>query len=402
MNRKNRYQKLESKFGWIVMVVLLIAVLIGIIVLFQSCDRPNGKSDKPDEQTTPAANTAMPTASPSEASHSEAAAEERYVQNAGSVIYDAKVFDPKASSVSCPVVRTLDVYQLKSTITSLYGTRFIPDWVSRQGEDSGNSFWIDTQEGSRIDLGNHGTIECKTKFGHDSEIIYANVPEQTYYYPQIDFSWGTRQSCVEDAQSFFRLLGAKTVDCGAMAVTSKMYEAEYQFNLPYWEEEKKMGMYKFVRDHINYEDDELFYIVYLQQMLGEIPIYRFHIYSKSRLEELEGTRIYAIYSRNGLEKIFSDFLYEMRTPGENKTILRFEKAVETFNRYINDDLLLDEPLTIGYVGLEYIPDGGIKDQTTEVTMKPYWIFRAVKPEEHGWPYFEDYILDAVTGQVVIQ
>ena len=161
-------------------------------------------------------------------------------------------------------------------------------------------------------------------------------------------------------------------------------------------------MYKFIRDHIDYEDDELFYIVYLQQMLGEIPIYRFNIYSKSRLEELDGTKIYAIYSRNGLEKIFSNSLYEMRTPGESKNILRFEKAVETFNRYINDDLLLDEPLTIGYVGLEYIPDGGIKDQTTEVTMKPYWIFRAIKPEERGWPYFEDYLLDAVTGQVVIQ
>ena len=92
----------------------------------------------------------------------------------------------------------------------------------------------------------------------------------------------------------------------------------------------------------------------------------------------------------------------MRTPGENKTILRFEKAVETFNRYINDDLLLDEPLTIGYVGLEYIPDGGIKDQTTEVTMKPYWIFRAVRPEGSTLSYFEDYLLDAVTGQVVIQ
>ena len=187
-----------------------------------------------------------------------------------------------------------------------------------------------------------------------------------------------------------------------MAVTSERYEAEYQFNLPLWEEEKKIGMYKFIRDHIDYEDDELFYIVYLQQMLGEIPIYRFNIYSKSRLEELDGTRIYAIYSRNGLEKIFSNSLYEMRTPGESKNILRFEKAVETFNRYINDDLLLDEPLTIGYVGLEYIPDGGIKDQTTEVTMKPYWIFRAIKPEERGWPYFEDYLLDAVTGQVVIQ
>ena len=402
MNRKNRYQKLESKFGWIVMVALLIAVLIGIIVLFQSCDRPNGKSDKPDEQTTPAANTAMPTASPSEASHSEAAAEERYVQNAGSVIYDAKVFDPKASSVSCPVVRTLDTYQLKGAITSLYGSRFVSDWTSRQAEDSGSYFSIKTQEGSEINIGIRGTIECKTKFGHDSEIIYANQPEVTYHYPQIDFSWGTRQSCVEDAQSFFRPLGVKTVGCGAMAVSSEMYEAEYQFNLPYWEEEKEMGMYKFIRDHIDYEDDELFYIVYLQQMLGEIPIYRFSIYSKSRLEEVDGTRIYAVYSRNGLEKIVSDFLYEMQSPGESKNVIGFEKAIEVFNRYVNNDLLLDEPLTIDYVGLEYIPDGAIQDQTTKVTMKPYWIFRAAKPETGKWPYFEDYILDAVTGQMVIQ
>ena len=402
MNRKNRYQKHESRFGWIVVVVLLIAVLVGIIVLFQSCDRPNGRSDKPDEQATPAVSTAVPTASPSEASHSESPVEERYVQSSGNVIYDAKVFDPKASSVSCPVVRTLDVYQLKNTFTSLYGSRFVPDWASRQAEDSSSYFNIKTQDGSQISVGVRGSIECKTKFGYDSEIIYANQPELTYYYPQIDFSWGTRQTCVEDAQSFFRSFGVKTVGSGAMAVTSERYEAEYQFNLPLWEEEKKIGMYKFIRDHIDYEDDELFYIVYLQQMLGEIPIYRFNIYSKSRLEELDGTRIYAIYSRNGLEKIFGNSLYEMRTPGESKNILRFEKAVETFNRYINDDLLLDEPLTIGYVGLEYIPDGGIKDQTTEVTMKPYWIFRAIKPEERGWPYFEDYLLDAVTGQVVIQ
>ncbi len=402
MNRKNRYQKHESKFGWIVMVVLLIAVLVGIIVLCQSCDRPNVKSDKPDGQANPAANTAMPTASPNETSHSEVAAEERYVQSAGSVIYDATVFDPKVSSVSCPVVRTLDTYQLKGTITSLYGSRFVSDWTSRQAEDSGSFFLIKTQDGSQISVDVRGSIECKTKFGHDSEIIYANQPEVTYHYPQIDFSWGTRQSCVEDAQSFFRPLGVKAVGCGAMAVTSERYEAEYQFNLPIWEEEKKIGTYKFIRDHIDYEDNELFYIVYMQQMLGEIPIYRFSIYSKSRLEELDGTRIYAVYSRNGLEKIVSNFLYEMRTPGENKNILRFEKAVETFNRYINDDLLLDEPLTIDYVGLEYIPDGGIKDQTTEVTMKPYWIFRAVRPEGSTLSYFEDYLLDAVTGQVVIQ
>lgn len=381
------------------MVVLLIAILAGIIALCQRYSTPKDKI----ENLTSEANTTAPTTLPSKADNEKTASvEERYVQSVGNVVYNATVFDPKLSLVPCPVAKTLDAYQAKDTILSLYGAHFIPDWVSRQAEDSGGYFAIATQEGAHIAIGIRGTIECKTKFGNDSEIIYANMPEQTYYYPQTDFSWGTRQSCIEDVQSFFRPLGIKTMGCAAMAVTSERYEAEYQFNLPLWEEEKAMGMYKFVRDHIDYEDDELFYIVYMQQVLGEIPIYRFNMYSSSRLEELDGARIYAVYSRNGLEKIVSNFLYEIQQPGELKSVLRFEKAVDAFNRYVNDDLLLEEPLKIGYVGLEYIPDGAIHDQTTEVTMKPYWVFRAEKPEEGDWPYFVDYLLDAVTGQVVIQ
>lgn len=399
MNRKSRFQKHENKFGWIVMAVLLMAVLAGILLICQGCSRPKGRADNLTSEANTVASTTLPSETGSETG---ASAEERYVQSVGNVIYNATVFDPKLSLVPCPVVKTLNAYQAKDTILSLYGAHFIPDWVSRQAEDSGSYFTIATQEGAHIAIGIRGVIECKTKFGNDSEIIYANMPEQTYYYPQTDFSWGTRQSCIEDVQSFFRPLGIKTVGCAAMAVTSERYEAEYQFNLPLWEEEKAMGMYKFVRDHIDYEDDELFYIVYMQQMLSEVPIYRFSIYSSSKLEELDGTRIYAIYSRNGLEKIVCNFLYEIQQPGELKSVLRFEKAVDAFNRYVNDDLLLEEPLTIGYVGLEYIPDGSIRDEITEVTMKPYWVFRAEKPADGNWPYFEDYLLDAVTGQVIIQ
>lgn len=399
MNRKSRFQKHESKFGWIALVILLIVVLAGIVLICQGCSRPKDRGDNLSSE----ANTVAPTTLPIETvSEETTSAEERYVQRVGNVIYNAKVFDPKLSLVPCPVVKTLNMYQLKDTFTSLYGARFIPDWASRQVEDLNNYFEIKSQEGSRICVTNRGSIECKTKFGYDSEIIYANSPEQTYYYPQTDFSWGTRQSCIEDAQSFFRPFGVKTMGCAAMAVTSERYEAEYQFNLPIWEEEKAIGLYKFVRDHIDYEDNELFYIVYLQQMLGEIPIYRFSMYSSSKLEEFDGTRIFAVYSRNGLEKIYSYPLYEIQQPGELQSVLRFEKAVDVFNRYVNDDLLLENPLKIGYVGLEYIPDGSIKDDATEVTMKPYWVFRAEKPEDGDWPYYEDYVLDAVTGKVIIQ
>lgn len=404
MNRKNKRQNSERKHGWIIMAVLLLAVLAGILILCQSCGSSNKKTNTSDAQATPDVNAAVPTASPSEADHSEAiGAKERYVQSVGNVIYDAEVFDPELSSVSCPVVTGLDIYRRKDTLLSLYGAHFVPDWASRQAEGTDGYLRIVTPEGSVIHISNPGSLECATKVGYDSEIpIPANQPEITYYYPQADFSWGTRQDCVEDVQSFFRSLGIKTTDCGTRAVTSEAYEALYQQELPFWEIDRSVGNYKFLRDHIDYEDNELFYIVYLQQLLGEIPIYRFSMPSSSRLEELDGTKIYAIYSRNGLEKISLQCAYEMQRPGESKSILSFEKAVDVFNRYVNDDLLLTEPLRIGYVGLEYIPDSALRNTTTEITMKPYWVFRAEKPEDGNWPYFEDYLLDAVTGQVVIQ
>lgn len=404
MNRKNKRQSNERKHGWIIMAVLLLAVLAGILILCRSCGSSNEKTGMSDTQATPGAHTDAPTVSSSEADHGEdAGTKERHVQSAGNVIYDAEVFDPELSSVPCPVVTGLDVYQRKDTLLSLYGAHFVPDWASRQAESADSYLRIGTQEGSVIRISNPGSIECATKVGYDSEIpLPANQPEITYYYPQADFSWGTRQVYVEDVQSFFRSLGIETTDCGTRAVTSEAYEALYQQELPSWEIDRSVGNYKFLRDHIDYEDNELFYIVYLQQLLGEIPIYRFSMPSSSRLEDLDGTKIYAICSRNGLEKISLQCAYEMQRPGESKSILSFEKAVDVFNRYVNDDLLLTEPLRIGYVGLEYIPDSALRDTTTEITMKPYWVFRAEKPEDGSWPYFEDYLLDAVTGQVVIQ
>lgn len=186
-----------------------------------------------------------------------------------------------------------------------------------------------------------------------------------------------------------------------MAVTTAVYEKRYQENLPLWEAEKAAGIHVFIRDHIDCEDDELFYVVNLQQRLGELPVYNYAPVSGFFGASINPTDIYAIYSRHGLEAVNCSSLYEVQAPGETRKVISFEKAVQTFSDYVNGDLQASEAMRIVYVGLEYIPDSSMYESGDLAVMRPYWIFRVEIPEANRLDAaILDYCIDAETGEVL--
>lgn len=393
--------KNRNRSGWIAIALIAVIALAGVLVIRQrstgTAAQAAGSKDvveKHIQHETPTPATPIPV-------DLSKNSDTRYVQIDGNAVYDARVSNPKAASVPCPVVKPLNLYRRKEQVCSLLGADFISDWTTRQAEDDGASLTIKTEDGARISAGSRGSLECKTKFGHDAEILPVNVFEKIYAYPETDFSWGSRESCVQNAQSVFQKLGVDVVGSKTVAVTTAVYEKRYQENLPLWEAEKAAGIHVFVRDHIDCEDDELFYVVNLQQRLGELPVYNSAPVSGFFGASLNPTDIYAIYSRRGLEAVNGSCLYEVQAPGETRKVISFEKAVQTFSDYVNGDLQASEAMRIVYVGLEYIPDSSMYESGDLAVMRPYWIFRVEIPEANRLDAaILDYCIDAETGEVL--
>lgn len=393
--------KHRNRSGWITIAFIAVIALAGVFLIGQrsagNAAQAAGSKDvveKRIQHDDPAPATPIPV-------DLSKNSETHYVQIDGNAVYDAYISNPKVASVSCPVVKPLNLYKRKEQVCSLLGADFISDWTTRQAEDDGSSLTIKTEEGARISVGARGILACKTKFGHDAEIMPVNQFEVIYAYPETDFSWGSRESCVQNAQSVFQKLGLDVVGSKAMAVTTAAYEKRYQENLPLWEEEKAAGIYAFVRDHIDCEDDELFYVVNLQQRLGELPVYNYAPVSGFFGASINPTDIYTIYSRRGLEAVNCSSLYEVQAPGETRKVISFEKAVQTFSSFINSDSYRTEATRIVYVGLEYIPDSSMYESGDLAVMRPYWIFRVEIPEANRRDAaILDYCIDAETGEVL--
>lgn len=393
--------KNRNRSGWIAIAFIAVIALVGVFLIGQrsagNAAQAAGSKDvveKHIQHETPAPATPIPV-------DLSKNSDTRYVQIDGNAVYDAYISNPKVASVSCPVVKPLNLYRRKEQVCSLLGADFISDWTTRQAEDDGASLTIKTEEGARISVGARGSLVCKTKFGHDAEILPVSVFEKIYAYPETDFSWGSRESCVQNAQSVFQKLGVDVVGSKTVAVTTAVYEKRYQENLPLWEAEKAAGIHVFVRDHIDCEDDELFYVVNLQQRLGELPVYNSAPVSGFFGASLNPTDIYAIYSRRGLEAVNGSCLYEVQAPGETRKVISFEKAVQIFTDFINSNAYRTEATRIVYVGLEYIPDTSMYESGDLAVIRPYWIFRVEIPEANRLDAaILDYCIDAETGEVL--
>lgn len=392
--------KNRNRSGFIAIAILAVLVLTGVLVLRlkdaggaqAATGRETTEKHIRHETQAPAAPVSVDLSQNSET---------HYVQIDGNAVYDAYVSNLKTTTVSCPVVKPLNLYKRKEQVCSALGADFIPDWTAREPEDSGSGLVIRTDEGARISVGERGMLECKTKFGYDAEILPVNQLERIYAYPEADFSWGSRASCAENAQSVLQRLGVDAVGSKAVAVTAETYEARYQENLPIWKMEKEAGVYAFLRDHIDCEDDELLYVVNLQQTFGGISVYNSSPSSGFSSSAVSGTSIYTVYSRRGLEALSCQSLYEQQAPGETRRVIGFEKAVQTFSDYVNGSLQMIEPMRIIYVGLEYIPDGSSYESDELAVLRPYWIFRADVPEENRrGAAILDYCIDAETGEVL--
>jgi len=392
--------KHRNRSGWVTIAFIAVIALAGVFLIHQrsagNAAQAAGSKDvveKRIQHDDPAPATPIPV-------DLSKNSETHYVRIDGNAVYDAYISNPKVASVSCPVVKPLNLYRRKEQVCSLLGADFISDWTTRQAEDDGASLTIKTEDGARISAGSRGSLECKTKFGHDAEILPVNVFEKIYAYPETDFSWGSRESCVQNAQSVFQKLGVDVVGSKTVAVTTAVYEKRYQENLPLWEAEKAAGIYAFVRDHIDCEDDELFYVVNLQQRLGELPVYNSAPVSGFFGASLNPTDIYAIYSRCGLEAVNGSCLYEVQAPGETRKVISFEKAVQIFTDFINSNAYRTEATRIVYVGLEYIPDTSMYESGELAVMRPYWIFRVEIPEANRRDAaILDYCIDAETGEM---
>lgn len=327
--------------------------------------------------------------------------ETHYVQIDGNAIYDAAISNPKQTSAACPVVKPLNLYRHKEQVCAWLGADFIPDWTSRTAEDDGSSFIIKTDEGARISVSERGMLECKTKLGYDAEILPVNDFGKIYAYPETDFLWNTRAACAENAAAILQKLDIDLVCSKTVAITAEKYEKRYQENLPFWEEEKKADVYAFLRDHIDYEDDELFYVVNLQQCIDGIPIYNHSLTSGFAASSANSMDIYTLCSCRGLEAINCQSLYEQQTPGETQMVISFEAAVQTFSHYVNNELQMTEPMRIVYVGLEYVPDRSPYESGDLAVLRPCWIFRVDIPEANRRDTaILDYCVDAVTGEVL--
>ena len=388
--------KNRNRSGWIALAFLAVITLAGVLLIRQKGGGSVAQAavvEKHIQHETQAPTT------PIQIDLSKNS-DTHYVQIDGYAVYDAQISNPKVASVSCPVVKPLNLYKRKEQVCSMLGADFISDWTTRKAEDDGSSLLIKTEEGARISVGSRGNLECKTKFGHDAEILPINQFETIYAYPETDFTWGSRESCVENAQSVFQKLDIDVVGSKAVAVTSEVYEKRYQANLPLWEEEKAAGSYAFVRDHIDHEDDELFYVVNLQQRIGELPVYSSAPVSGFFGVSINPTDIYTVYSRRGLEAVNASSLYEVQAPGETRKVISFEKAVQTFSAYVNGELQAIEATRIVYVGLEYIPDTSMYESGDLAVMRPYWIFRVEIPEANRRDAaILDYCIDAETGEM---
>ena len=393
--------KHKNRSGWIAISFLAVIALVGVLLIRQrSAGSTAQAASSRDVVEKHIQHETQPPTTPIAVDPSKNS-ETHYVQIDGNAIYDATVSNPKLASVACPVVKPLNLYKRKEQVCAWLGADFIPDWTSRAAEDDGTSFLLKTEEGTRISVDERGNLECKTKLAHDAEILPINSFEQIYAYPETDFSWGTRAACAENATAILQKLGIDVVGSKAVAVTSERYEKVYQENLPIWEEEKKAGVYVFLRDHIDYEDDELFYVVNLQQRIGGIPIYNHSLSSGFAASAANGTDIYTVYSRRGLEALSCQSLYEAQAPGETQKVISFETAVQTFSHYVNGELQMNEPMRIVYVGLEYIPDRTSHESGELAVLRPCWIFRVDIPEVNRLgTAILDYCVDAVTGRVL--
>lgn len=393
--------KHRNRSGWVTIAFIAVIALAGVFLIHQrsagNAAQAAGSKDvveKRIQHDDPAPATPIPV-------DLSKNSETHYVQIDGNAVYDAYISNPKVASVSCPVVKPLNLYKRKEQVCSMLGADFISDWTTRQAEDDGSSLLIKTEEGARISAGSRGSLECKTKFGHDAEIMPVNQFEVIYAYPETDFSWGSRESCVQNVQSVFQKLGVDVVGSKTVAVTTAVYEKRYQENLPLWEAEKAAGIHVFVRDHIDCEDDEMFYVVNLQQRLGELPVYNSAPVSGFFGASLNPTDIYAIYSRRGLEAVNGSCLYEVQAPGETRKVISFEKAVQIFTDFINSNAYRTEATRIVYVGLEYIPDTSMYESGDLAVIRPYWIFRVEIPEANRLDAaILDYCIDAETGEVL--
>lgn len=390
--------KHRNRSGWIALSLLAVLALTGVLLIRQrSAAQASGSRDVTEKHIQ---HETLPPATPIVVDPSKNS-ETHYVQIDGNAVYDAAISNPKQTSAACPVVKPLNLYRRKEQVCAWLGADFIPDWTSRTAEDDGSSFILRTDEGARISVSERGMLECKTKLGHDAEILPINDFGKIYAYPETDFSWGTRAACAENAMAVLQNLDIDAVCSKTVAITSERYEKVYQENLPFWEEEKKAGVYVFLRDHIEHEDDELLYVVNLQQCIGGIPIYNNSLSSGFAASAANSTDIYALCSRRGLEALRCQSLYEQQAPGETQKVISFETAVQTFSHYVNHELQTTEPMRIVYVGLEYVPNRSPYESGDLAVLRPCWIFRVDIPEANRLDTaILDYCVDAVTGEVL--
>ena len=388
-------------------IIILVAILCIACICTILCvhfTKDNTLRDySPTEPTVPPVSAPLATTENGMNSDNIWIETQQYVHTDGNVTYAADIAYPDTQSILTPSTKAYNF----STVAEEILPRFLPkvdiDYPNGWSTTAeGEGFYSNTDESQRITT-SPWTFSYITDLGHNLQVMPINQYELIYFYPETEFSWGTRTDYAKKAVELLKAIGIQAKVEQVYAITTDMYEKAYQTELPYMEEELKNGITINFRNHIDYATSELAYVVVAKQTLNGLPIYNRDAYSSTKLEYIDGADIYLVFSQDGLENIEVKNLYAVEETGEAIQIITFEEAVNIFNNHINNQIILDEGLKIIYVGLEYMPDGSIMSTDALVKMKPMWVFRA--ENTHARTYeakIIDYFIDAITGQVVIQ
>ena len=401
----NKRRKKQGKLFLVIPIFILIvcAVIFIVTKTKDGTEQPVGEEATSTSLSESAESQTSMSATPSE--KSIWLCNDHYSGVNGAITYEAEVSKPTSLTLNLPTVTRFDFggnwQEAEQEFLEILGIEFPSGWEQAEYREHG---YIKSGTKNQIIDFNGSSFSYATDVGHDYGVLPVSQVENHYNYTENEFSWTTRNDCAAIVQEYVRKIGLDVVVSKVYSITSDFYETKYQFELPYMEEQRKNGWLKMVFNHVDYTDDELFYLVDMKQMINGIPVYDFEKYSSTRLEYIDGVSVYATYSRNGLESLDGTYLLSVVNEGEAKQIIDFETAVNTFNDYVNNQLVNVGAVKIVYIGLEYLPDASISIHET-VTLSPHWVFRALladapNPTNYA-AVITDYFIDAVTGQVVI-
>lgn len=155
-----------------------------------------------------------------------------------------------------------------------------------------------------------------------------------------------------------------------------------------------------IRTTSEWTEEHESYFMFLQPTYHDIPVSMSGYYSTIQRAQMNGTYIYAIYSKDGLINLYAYNLFEILSAAEPQPLIDLSGA-----KAIVDSFYTIFDMDVKYIRLEYLRDPIANYSPDEqFNLVPHWVFttRTDFVDENGTVLFEDVsdsiIIDAFSGK----